>query len=146
MRSHGPAARLLAFPLGPVLGPGLLAVGDPLGVEHAADDVVAHAGQVADAAPPDQDDRVLLQVVPLAGDVRRHLDAVGQADAGHLAQGRVRLLGRHDLDLQTDALLLGASVQGRVLATLRRHARALVASHYDELSPIKNKFNINVGT
>ena len=44
-------------------------VGDALAVEHAPDDVVADARQVADAAAPDQDDRVLLEVVPFTADV-----------------------------------------------------------------------------
>jgi hypothetical protein len=35
---------LLAFALGAVLGTGLFAVGDALGVEDAADDVIADAG------------------------------------------------------------------------------------------------------
>src|SRR5262249_2411263 len=39
---------------GAVLGAGLLAVGDAQAVEHAADDVVADARQIADAAAADQ--------------------------------------------------------------------------------------------
>src|SRR5690606_30694999 len=58
-----------ALGLGAVLGAGLLAVGDAERVEHAADDVVAHAGQVADAAPAHEHDRVLLQVVAFTTDV-----------------------------------------------------------------------------
>src|SRR5262249_54516805 len=73
-RGGGGAAPSLTLALGAVLGPRLFAVGDALGVEHAADDVVADAGQVADAAAAHQDDRVLLEVVPLAGDVGGHLD------------------------------------------------------------------------
>src|ERR1051325_1366287 len=38
-------------------------------IEGAPDDVVADARQVFDAASADQDDGVLLQVMPLAGDV-----------------------------------------------------------------------------
>src|SRR6266511_2649026 len=48
-------------------------------IEGAADDVVADARQVFDAASADQDDGVLLQVVSLAGDVARHFHSVGQA-------------------------------------------------------------------
>src|SRR5262249_18300044 len=61
-------------------------------IQGAPDDVVADAGQVFDAAPADQDDGVLLQVVPLAGDVARHFHSVGQPDATDLAEGGVRLL------------------------------------------------------
>src|SRR5262249_59153747 len=64
---------LLTFALGAVLRPRLFSVGDALGVEDAADDVVAHARQVADAAAADEHDGGLLQVVPLARGVRRHL-------------------------------------------------------------------------
>src|SRR5262249_54903303 len=58
---------LTAFLLGSILGPCLLAIGDPLGIQHTADDVVADTRQIANAAAADQDDRVFLQVVPLAG-------------------------------------------------------------------------------
>src|SRR5262249_19518591 len=115
---------LLAFALGAVLGTGLLAIGDALGIEHTADDVVAHPRQVADASAADEHDGVLLKVVSLAGDVGGDLDAVGQAAAGHLAQGGVGLLGRHDFDLQADALLLRAAVQGWVFGpAILLHAR-----------------------
>src|SRR3954463_9538501 len=77
-----------------VLRAGLLAVADARGVERPADDLVAHARKVLDAAATDEHDGVLLKVVPLAGDVGRDLDAARDADAGHLAQRRVRLLGR----------------------------------------------------
>src|SRR5215510_15708940 len=51
--------------LGAVFRTALLAVLDALGVEHAAQDVVAHARQVLDAAAADHDHRVLLQVMAL---------------------------------------------------------------------------------
>src|SRR6266446_4994759 len=59
----------LLRPLGAVFGPALAAVLDALGVERTADDVIAHAGQILDAAAADEHDRVLLQIVALAGDV-----------------------------------------------------------------------------
>src|SRR5436190_19876344 len=78
--------------LGAVPAAGLLAVLHAGGVEGAADDLVADAREVADPAAADEHDRVLLQVVTLARDVGRDLDAARQADAGDLAQRRVRLL------------------------------------------------------
>src|SRR5688500_17312203 len=66
--------------LGAVLRPALAAVLHALGVEHAAQDMVAHAGQVLHAAAADQHHRVLLQIVALARDVTDHLVAVGQPD------------------------------------------------------------------
>ena len=118
---------------------------DALGVEHAADDVVAHAGQVLHAAAADQHHRVLLQVVALARDVARHLDPVGQADARHLAQRRVRLLRRRRVDARADAALLRAGLHRRYLVPLsglsprladellyRRHRCLYVQSSYGQ--------------
>src|SRR3954469_9853536 len=90
-----------------VLGAGLLAVAHAGGVERPADHLVAHARQVLDAAAADEHDRVLLEVVPLARDVRGDLDATRDADTGHLAQRRVRLLGGGRVDTRADAAALG---------------------------------------
>src|SRR6266850_357090 len=57
--------------LGAVLRAALLASGHPGRVERSADDVIADARQVLHAAATDHDDRVLLEVVSDAGDVRR---------------------------------------------------------------------------
>src|SRR6201994_5204892 len=94
--------------LGAVERTALLAVLDALRVEHAADDVVAHAGKVLDAAAADQDHRVFLQVVAFAGNVGQRFEAVGQAHLGDLAQRRVRLLGRGRIDAGANCSLLGA--------------------------------------
>src|SRR5260370_33958048 len=72
----------------------LLAVTDALGVQGAADDLVPHAGKVPHPPAADQHDRVLLEVVAHAGDVGRDLDVAGEPDPRHLAERRVRLLGR----------------------------------------------------
>src|ERR1700761_472876 len=56
---------------------GLLAVLHTLGVERAADDLVANARQVLHPAATHEHHRVLLQVVALAGDVSRHLNLAG---------------------------------------------------------------------
>src|SRR5258708_36217513 len=76
----------------------LLAVADPLGVQGAANYLVADTGQVAHPAAANQHNRVLLQVVPDAGDIGRDLNLAGEPDSGHLAQRRVRLLGRGGID------------------------------------------------
>src|ERR1700733_1558743 len=96
-----------------VLRARLLAVLHARGVERAADDVIANARQILDAAAADQDDRVLLQVVALAGDVRGDFHAVGQPDAGDLAERRVGLLGRGGVHAGANAALLRALLQGR---------------------------------
>src|SRR5436309_11235655 len=92
MSVRGPGGGLLL--LDPVLRPGLLAVADAGGVERPAHDLVAHARKVLHAATAHEHDRVLLQVVALAGDVGGDLDGAGDAHARDLAQRRVRLLGR----------------------------------------------------
>src|SRR5690606_1446260 len=78
--------KALLGPLRAVLRTALLAVLHALRVEHAAQHVVAHARKVAHTAAADQHHGVLLQVVPLAGDVGDDFALVGQADLGHLAQ------------------------------------------------------------
>src|SRR4051794_13471483 len=93
----------LLWPLGAVLRTPLPAVGHARGVEGAADDVIADAREILDAASADQHHRVLLQVVPFAWDIGRDLHAVGETDAGHLAQGRIRFLRRGRIDADTDA-------------------------------------------
>src|SRR5215468_2682028 len=97
--------------LGAVLGTALLAVGDADRIERSADDVVADSRQVLDAPAADHDDRVLLQVVPDARDVRRHFDPVGQAHARDLAQRRVGFLRRRRVDARAHTALLRRALQ-----------------------------------
>src|SRR5579862_8041899 len=111
--------------LGAIERTALLAVLDALGVQHAADDVIAHAGKVLDAAAADQDHAVLLQVVAFAGNISQRFEAVGQAHLGDLAQRGVRLLGRRGVDARADGALLRALLQGRDLVALRLGAARL---------------------
>src|SRR6476469_7209804 len=62
-----------------VLRTALLTVLDALGIEDAAENVVAHAGQILDAAAADHDHRVLLKVMAFTRNVADDLEAVGQA-------------------------------------------------------------------
>src|SRR5215211_3468770 len=117
-RTPAAARRGKLLRLHAVLGARLLAVRDAGGVERPADDLVAHARQVLDAAAAHQHDGVLLQVVALARDVHRDLHRVGQADAGDLAQGGVRLLRRGRVDPRADAAPLGSG--DALLAALAR--------------------------
>src|SRR6516225_456781 len=59
--------------LGAVFRAPLTPIFHALGVERAANDVVAHARQVLNPSAADQDNRVLLQVMTLAGDITCHL-------------------------------------------------------------------------
>src|SRR3954452_9636518 len=98
-----------------VAAAGLLTVLHALGVQRAAHDLVADAGEVLHAAAADEHDRVLLQVVADAGDVRRDLDAAREADARDLAQRRVRLLGGGRVHARAHAASLRAPLERRSL-------------------------------
>src|SRR4029078_11510590 len=73
------------------------------------------AGKVADTTAADEDDRVLLQVVALAGDVGRDFEAVRQPDAGDFPKGRVRLLRGVREHAGADPPLLRGAGEGRAL-------------------------------
>src|SRR5690349_19181492 len=101
-----------------VLRASLLAVRHPGGVERPANDLVAHARQVLDAASTYEHDAVLLQVVALARDVARDLHAVREAHAGDLAKGGVRLLRGGRVHARAHATALGRGED--LLAALAR--------------------------
>src|SRR5258705_814257 len=127
-RRAAPARRILGGSLGllgAVLRSALPPPGHPRGVQRAADDVVPDARQVLHTTAPDEHDRVLLQVVPDPGDVRRHLEAIGQADPRDLAQGRVRLLRRGGVDPDAHPALLGTGLHGGRLRLLPHRLAAL---------------------
>src|SRR3984885_10069489 len=85
----------------------LLPVADSLGVQGAADDLVADTRQVTDTAAADEHDRVLLEVVADTGDVGGHLDLAGEPDPGDLPERRVGLLRRGRIDARADSAALG---------------------------------------
>src|SRR4029077_21245433 len=97
--------------LRPIPAAGLFPVGDAERIEDAADDFVADAGEVADTAAADEDDRVFLKVVSFARDVRCDFLPVRETDAGHFPERRIGLLGCYRFDLQTNAALLRAPVE-----------------------------------
>jgi hypothetical protein len=47
--------------------------------------MVANAGEIFYPTSSDQHDRVLLQVMSNAGNIRSHFDSVGEPDAGDLS-------------------------------------------------------------
>jgi hypothetical protein len=102
----------------------LFAVRDPHRVQCAADDVIADARQILDAAAAHENYRVLLQVVADPGYIRRNLDPIDQTHTRDFAQCRVGLLRRLCLDLNADPATLRAGLQSR--------ARCLVL---DSLAP-----------
>src|SRR6478735_5505664 len=99
-----------------VTAAGLLAVLDALGVEGAANDLVADTGKVLHPAAANEHDGVLLEVVTNARDVRRDLDAARQTHAGDLAESGVRLLRGGGVDAGAHTASLGRTLQGRRLA------------------------------
>jgi hypothetical protein len=121
--------------LGAVFRSTLHPAGDADCVERAADDVIAHAGQVLDAAATDEHERVLLEVVAHARDVGRHFDAVGQPHAGDLAQRGVRLLRRLGEDPDAHAPLLRAVLERGALGL----ADDLLATVPDQLTDSRHK-------
>src|ERR1700712_996174 len=104
--------------LRPVAAAGLLAVLDRLRVQGTADDLVANARQVLHAATAHEHDRVLLQVVTLARDVRGDLDLVREAHTRDLAERGVRLLRGGRVDARAHAPPLRAPLEGRGLGLL----------------------------
>src|SRR5215470_9975328 len=98
-----------------VTAAGLLAVADTLGVQRTANDLVADAGEVLHTAATDEHDRVLLQVVADAGDVRGHLDLAAELDPGDLAQRRVGLLGGSGVHARAHTAPLRTALQRRGL-------------------------------
>src|SRR5207245_776505 len=107
-----------------VLRARLLAVADAARVERGADHLVAEARKVLDPAAADEHDGVLLEVVPLAGDVGADLGAVRQPDARDLPKGRVRLLRRGRVHARADAALLRRTAER---GGLRLRLRGLAA-------------------
>lgn len=94
-----------------VFGTALLAIVDAEAVKRSANDMVTNARKVADATTTDENDRVLLKVVPLTADVGTDFFSVGKANTSDLPKCRVGFLGCLGLDLQADAASLGTSVQ-----------------------------------
>ena len=122
---HSSLRILFLRTLGAVFGAAFFAVVHTGGVECAANDGVAHTGQVFHTTAAHQHDGVFLEVVAFAGNVRDHLDLVGQAHFGYLAQSGVRLLGRGGVHAGANATALGVSVQSARLALVLHFFAAL---------------------
>src|SRR5262249_20900909 len=102
-------------PLRPVLAAAALPALHADRIQGPPDDVVPDARKVLHAAPADQHDRVLLEVVPHARDVRGDLDPVGQPDSRDLSEGRVRLLRRRGEHADANPALLRTSLECRAV-------------------------------
>lgn len=107
---HLYAFLLLAF-LYSIATATLLSPLDAEGVENASDNVIANTRQVANASTANQDNRMLLKIVVLSGNISVNFTTIGQADPGNLAQSRVGLLGRHGTDAKANAAALRTTLQ-----------------------------------
>src|SRR5204863_6884221 len=110
-----------------VLRAALLAVFHARGIERSANDVITHSRQVLHTAAAHEHDRVLLQVVADAGDVRGDFNGIREANAGDLAESGVRLLRRLRVDADAHTALFRAAHQRR---RLRLGGDALAAHSY----------------
>src|SRR5690554_2018501 len=120
-----PCEALLLLHLRAVAAASLLAVLDGLGVQCAANDLVADTGEVFHTTAANEHHRVLLQVVALAGDVGGDLGAVGELDASDLAKCRVRLLRGGRVDAGAHTTLLWVGLQGGSLGVYHLGAASL---------------------
>lgn len=77
-------------------------------VQSASNQMIPHTGTILRPAAPHEHHAVLLDVVPLAGDVGRDDGARRELDTRRLALARVGLLGPDDADAEADALERGA--------------------------------------
>jgi hypothetical protein len=101
--------RFLLGAFGPIFRAPAITPLDAVRVQGSTHDVVAYPRQVLYTPATNQHHRVLLQVVPLARNVGRHLNTIGQTNTGNLAKGRVRLLGSSGFDLSADTSFLRVS-------------------------------------
>src|SRR5262249_39669571 len=103
----------------------LLPVTHTLGVQGTADDLVSNARQVLHTATTHEHDRVLLEVVANARDVRGHLDLAREPHAGHLTKRRVRLRRGRGVHACAHAAPLRAALERRRLRLCRLRLAAL---------------------
>ena len=88
--------------------------------------MIANAGEIFDATSSDKHDRMFLQIMSDAGNIRSYFDSVREPDAGDFSQRRVRLLGRGCVDTRAHPSFLRTTLQGGrgVLASLLLSALA----------------------
>src|SRR6476660_72466 len=117
---------LLLLHLCAVAAAGLLTVLDTLGIEGAADDLVADTGEVLHTTTTNEHNGVLLEVVAYTGDVGGDFNATVKAHTCNLTQSRVRLLRGGGVHAGADTAAHRAAVKRGSLGLfdLRRAALA----------------------
>src|SRR5580700_6132415 len=114
-RTAGPLRGISGLLLRAVAAAGLVPLADARRIERAPDHLVPDTGEVLHPATADEHDRVLLEVVSLPRDVRRHFESTGEPDPGHLAERRVGLLRGMGVDAGAHTPTLGRAPEGRGL-------------------------------
>ena len=87
--------------------------------------MIANTGKILDATAADHNDRMLLKIMALTGDVARDFEPVGQAHTRDLSQGRVRLLRCGRIDTRANTTLLRARLEGGNLVPFDRRLTRL---------------------
>ena len=118
LRSQRRSTSLLSSfrPLSAVFGTSLLAVCNACCIQCAADDVISGTGQILNSSASDQNNTVLLQIVPFAGDVGCNFDSIGKTYSGDLTKCRIRLLRCSRLDCCADTAFLRSTDSDGTLA------------------------------
>lgn len=98
-----------------VTAAGLLSTVNTERIAATADDLVSNPWKVANPTASDENDRVLLKVVPFARNINGHFFAVAQTDPSDLPKSRIRLFRGHRSDEQANALFLRALLKNRAL-------------------------------
>ena len=99
--------------LSSVFGAAFLAVLNANRIQGSTDDVIANPWKVLNTATANEDNGVLLQIVPDARDIRGDFDAIGQPYTSHLSEGRVWLLRRRGINSHTYPAFLRTTLQRR---------------------------------
>jgi hypothetical protein len=111
--------------LGPIFRAGLLAIHYRRHVPVAPDDVIAHAGQIPDAASPDQDDGMRLDIVTLARDEGGYLEAMDRRTRATVRWAELGLRGRRMPAHITTPRACGRCCKARLFCRLRGFLRGL---------------------
>ena len=99
----------------PIFRARLLSVVNPRRIKCTPDNMVLHPWQILHTTATHENNRVLLEIVPLAGYIGNHLNRICQAHLCHLTQRRVRLLRCGRVHTRTNPTPLRAPA--KVLAT-----------------------------
>ncbi len=98
---------LTAGALSAVTAAALLSVANAGGIKRTANNMITNARQIFHPAALNQNDAMLLQVVPFTGNVSGNFMSVGQTYTRHFSKRRVRLLRSGGINPNANAPLLG---------------------------------------